>query len=459
MSGPRRDDWDMAKRTLPHGFEDIQREEGARIFGRVASIRLLLAPVVFAIAVLVALHDVAPWRQAVLLGLTTFLLLLSIIEVVRFRRRGLRPYVIPLNLGAGVFGQLVIVAITGGLESPIIPVQVMFAVLIGMLIEYAWVRRVLLALQIGAVWSFALMATQGWIATLNPSLFGGGSRAGHTDWLLWTYAGALTTIFLVAELLGTGQRGVLDTMLRRGLEAREESLRAYAERNRELVALGGEIAHELKNPLASVNGLAALLARDISDEKSAARLGVLRREVTRMHGILEEFLTFSRPLVPLSLEQTDLWALAREVVLLHEGMAHDREVALDLQGEGRALCDPRKIKQILINLVQNGIEASPAGGQLEIDIRPAEGGMSIEVLDRGRGLEEGLAGRVFEPGVTTKARGSGLGLTIARALARQHRGELTLEPREGGGCVARLQIPEASSADPASAAPAEERAS
>jgi signal transduction histidine kinase len=126
---------------------------------------------------------------------------------------------------------------------------------------------------------------------------------------------------------------------------------------------------------------------------------------------------------------------------MHEGTARERNIRLAVKADEQPVrCDPRKIKQAVINLVQNALEASPADGVVEIRI---EGGDVVRaaVLDRGPGIEANLGDKIFEPGVTTKARGSGLGLTIARALVRQHGGDVTLEPREGGGTVATMQLP------------------
>jgi two-component system, NtrC family, sensor histidine kinase HydH len=165
--------------------------------------------------------------------------------------------------------------------------------------------------------------------------------------------------------------------------------------------------------------------------------------------VLEEFLNFSRPLVPLALGDTDVTALCADVAALHEGLAREREVAVVVRGApAPARCDPRKVKQVLINLVQNALDASPSGGAVEVEVeRREDGGAKVVVLDRGRGPDASLGESLFAPGVTTKPAGSGLGLTIARALARQHGGDLTLAPRAGGGARAELVLP----ADPARA--------
>jgi signal transduction histidine kinase len=232
-------------------------------------------------------------------------------------------------------------------------------------------------------------------------------------------------------------------MVLRTAAAQEDALRGHAERAEELTALSAEIAHELKNPLASVKGLAGLLAQHLPDGKGAERLAVLRREVDRMQSVLDEFLNFSRPLVPLALGDSDVGALCREVAALHEGMARERAVEIAVRaGRVPVRCDPRKAKQVLINLVQNALDASPAGTAVEIEAEPVPGGGArVAVLDRGRGVEPALAGAVFSPGVTSKAAGSGLGLTIARALARQHGGDVALAPRDGGGTAALVTFP------------------
>jgi signal transduction histidine kinase len=207
-----------------------------------------------------------------------------------------------------------------------------------------------------------------------------------------------------------------------------------------MMTLSGEIAHELKNPLASVKGLAALA--ELEQARAPERLRILKHEIERMEGILTEFLNFSRPLVPLTQEETDLDTLCLRVLELHEGLASDRNIALSAPTGGPmpVRCDRRKVQQILINLVQNAIDASSAGGEVSITIDDETDDRVVRVLDRGHGIPAELKARVFEPGVTSKPRGSGLGLTIVRLLAAQHGGSVTLRDREGGGCVAELRL-------------------
>lgn len=160
-----------------------------------------------------------------------------------------------------------------------------------------------------------------------------------------------------------------------------------------------------------------------------------------MQSVLEGFLNFSRPLSPLALTETESGELCREVAVLHEGLAHSRGVSIEVEADDVTVRgDPRKMKQILINVVQNAIEASSQGDSIVIECTKENGCAVIAVLDQGQGLDASL-GNVFEPGVTSKASGSGIGLTIARALARQHEGDLELRRREPRGMVAVLRLP------------------
>ena len=436
----------------PAGFDEIQRHELSRLFGRMVGVRLVVfVPLAMMLALFVALAEPARWRSLFLLALLVPIATFFVAEAVRVRRReGFHARAVFWNLLAAMLAQVGVAFATGALESPFTYTFVPLAVMVG-IFSSPHIRWALVAGQIAAVWGLAALEMRGAIPDLNLAAFGGGPRAGHGDAQLIATAAVLSAVLALGSRAGRAVRGVFDAMLARALRAQQESLRAHAERTEELTALPAEIAHELKNPLASVKGLSALLAENVPAGKGAERLAVLRREVDRMQGILEEFLNFSRPLVPLALGSVDLAALAREVAALHEGMAHERGVGIDVRAVPvAARCDPRKVKQVLINLLQNALDASPAGSRVEIEVREPSGGAAlVRLLDRGTGLEPSVGAQAFDAGVTSKAHGSGLGLTIARALAHQHGGEVELSPRPGGGCEAALRLPIAPAPRPA----------
>lgn len=430
---------DPMERPPPPGLEELQQEELVRVFGQAVMLRARAVPFLALAAASVAALGPSTWRVSVLTLTATVMALVAGVEAVRVRRSsapvGSRR--IGWNLAAMSLFQLMLFFTTGALESPIIPVILPLALVSGAIVGPRPLLLWVTVPQFLAVWVFALGALQGWLPDVNLEIFGGGPRAGHTDAHLWASAIVLSGAVVVATFIGTLLRRLFNRLLARAHEARAAELASHREHAAELTALSGEIAHELKNPLATVKGLAALLERDTTG-KAAERLAVMRGEIDRMQGILEEFLNFSRPLVPLAVVEVDLQALCAEVAALHEGMARGRGVSLVVEGAARARADRRKLRQILINLVQNALEASPSGQTVRLVAGP---GLTVEVLDRGPG-PPGLGDSVFEPGVTTKPTGSGLGLTIARALARQHGGELELLPREGGGCRACLTLPE-----------------
>jgi two-component system sensor histidine kinase HydH len=430
----------------PPGHREIQHEELSRLFGRMAGARLVALPPILGFAVWLAFVEPTAWRRIVLAAAVTALVAFFVLEWVSWRRRGFTRGAVPRNLSVAVLGSSVIVFATGGLASPFLYLTVVLGIIVGVFVPSA-PGAALLAAQVASGWLYAWVGATGAVPEFNLAAFGGGDRIPVPIGYLVAHAVMLTFVYVFALAAGRTIRGAFERIVARGLAAQEESLRAHAERAEELTALSGEIAHELKNPLASVKGLAGLLAQHLPDGKGAERLLVLRREVDRMQSVLQEFLEFSRPLVPLALGDADVAALCREVAALHEGMARDRGVEVSAPpGEVRVRCDPRKVKQVLINLVQNALDASPAGAAVELEARAEAGGARVTVLDRGRGVDPALAAAVFSPGVTTKPAGSGLGLTIARALARQHGGDLELAPRSGGGTRAELRLPAAAPA-------------
>jgi len=420
---------------LPPGFEEIEHEEVNRLFGRIVGARLLFLPAVMALAVWLSLTDPAPWRRLVVAPVAAVAVAFAAVEALRARRLGIERLSIPLDLGAAAVGSSLVILGTGGLESPFAYLMPVLALMMGILLEPP-LLLLILGVEVAALATYAALGITGAVHLPLPALGGGGT-------LLKTSAQSAMLAFLLLGGAGLGHaiRRVFEGVVRRALAAQEDSLRSHRERAAELSALSAEIAHELKNPLASVKGLASLLAPAVSEKKSAERLAVLRREVDRMQAILDEFLNFSRPLVPLALGSADVAAIAREVAALYEGVARERGVEIEVRGEAAARCDPRKVKQVLINLVQNALDASPPGGRVEIVAAAGGESSRVSVLDRGPGLDPAVRERVFEPGVTTKGGGSGIGLTVARALARQHGGEIALTPRPGGGLAAELVLP------------------
>ena len=333
----------------------------------------------------------------------------------------------------------VIILATGGLKSPFIvvyiPIMMIAAIAVGRL-------RVFFAIASVPAVLITLMAI-GWQT--------GDLRPLYPDFLkheiVYTVlaAGVLVVVIVNGGSLGTFMRQALDRSVRAAAEARSQALSLMFERNRELVSLSGALAHELKNPLTAIRGLSAVVSRKLPKEsKEAEQMSVLMGEVERMGAILDEFLNFSRPAQGLSLDEVKPVTMIDDVVTLHEPYAGKRDISfyVTIHSDRRLRCDQRKIKQVLVNLVQNALDATPDGGQIVFSVDDGEEGTLVfSVDDTGAGLPGEVSGRLFTPGTTTKSAGSGLGLTIARAITEQHGGSLTLENRPEGGCRAQFVLP------------------
>jgi len=225
------------------------------------------------------------------------------------------------------------------------------------------------------------------------------------------------------------------------LRAREALAAQALTRARDLEQFGSQLSHELRNPLGAIKTLVQLSIRSAPDAKERERLLVVSSEVERMHGILQEYLSFSHPVERLQVQPVSLGALADEVVAVMSGRAETAGVLLRRKGEVEVVADPRRIKEALINLVANALEASPCGGSVEIEVGRSDGFARIRVRDTGKGMAADVLARIGTPFFTTREQGVGLGVVLARAAFTQHGGALRYESVEGAGTTATATLP------------------
>jgi signal transduction histidine kinase len=226
-------------------------------------------------------------------------------------------------------------------------------------------------------------------------------------------------------------------LLRDTLEEMRASLRARDEERETLLA---GIAHEIRNPLGGMELFTGLLSEELAGRPEAAHVDRIRSELKALSRVVDEFLDYARAR-PLQTEPCDLPGLVAEVGVLVQPFAAERGVNVVSSGRGSCGADREKLRRALLNLARNAAEASPSGAQVEIVARADTSGAVIEVLDRGSGLTAEAREKLFRPFFTTKERGTGLGLALAKKVADAHRGTLELLAREGGGTVARLTLP------------------
>lgn len=234
----------------------------------------------------------------------------------------------------------------------------------------------------------------------------------------------VTALALVALAIAAGS----------GLARRAElaAIRSQSETFRALASAGAGLAHRIRNPLASIKGTAQLLSES-GDGKGRERADRIVEASDRIDRTLAELLRFARP--PESHpEPLEVAAILNEVL-----GGGDHRVTVAGAAGAIAHADREHLIQIVEELVANARAFDPEG-LLEVSVSLHGGWCLIDVADRGAGL--GLdAAQAFEPYVTTRPDGTGLGLPIVRALAAANGGRITLRPREGGGTIATLRLP------------------
>jgi PAS domain S-box-containing protein len=245
--------------------------------------------------------------------------------------------------------------------------------------------------------------------------------------------------------------------------SRLKALEAEVRRGERLAALGQmalALAHEIRNPLGAIRGVAQLLGDELGGQGPfAEHVGVMLAEIDRVNRVMEALLDLGRPLT-FAFGPVNLHELLERVCLLAEPAARATGVQLVRRYDPSLpplWADPDRLTQVFQNLVQNGIEAMPGGGRLTLTTRvsldavygrvDAGAGpralVEVQVTDEGEGIPPGLLDRVFDPFVTTKRRGLGLGLALAHRIVEEHRGALRVASTPGKGTTFACYLPAA----------------
>jgi PAS domain S-box-containing protein len=245
----------------------------------------------------------------------------------------------------------------------------------------------------------------------------------------------------------------IDVSERRALEKRA----ADAEALSAMGTLALNLAHEIRNPLNAAVLQLHLLGRQVDklpvEDKARAGLHhkarIVGDEIGRLNRLLTEFLELARPR-GIVREPVDLGKLAGDVLDLEQGSAADRGVTVerDLERDCVVSGDTEKLKQVVLNLVMNALEAMKDGGTLRVVVAADADGARLVVADSGIGIEPSALAQVFDPFFTTKEAGTGLGLSIVRKIVDQHGGEVRIESERGAGTRAIVLLPHARDARP-----------
>lgn len=228
------------------------------------------------------------------------------------------------------------------------------------------------------------------------------------------------------------------------LEATEETLR----RKDRLAALGemsAGLAHEIRNPLGVISSSAQLLQTQLPNvvDKQRQLLDVIREESTRLNGLVTDFLKFGRPAEPCC-ECHQLNQLVQRTVEHLSTIAAEANVELHFHATPQqisAQVDGDMIQQLLLNLLLNGIDACSAGGNVSVEVTVGQNSADITIKDDGCGIDTDILPTIFNPFVTTKDHGTGLGLATAHKIAEVHNGEIRVHSEMGKGSTFTLTLP------------------
>jgi signal transduction histidine kinase len=269
--------------------------------------------------------------------------------------------------------------------------------------------------------------------------------AGYVEIGMFFVIGGLTGV--LADLERSQKRKIEETVVKLGetyaeLQSSMEQLRR-ADRLSALGELSAGLAHEIRNPLGSLEGAVTILHRSELPENTRQEFAEMaEREVVRLKGLLTNFLEFARPQPPRrTLIEPQL--LLESVSQLAGETAKMAGVRIRIENNHSAsiFVDAEQIKQVLLNLVLNAVQAMPSGGEVTLRSHQENGSVALEVTDQGVGIPTENLERIFDPFYTTRAGGTGLGLSIAYQIINRHGGHLSISNNRDRGVTFTVLLP------------------
>jgi two-component system, NtrC family, sensor histidine kinase HydH len=332
---------------------------------------------------------------------------------------------------------------TGGLMSPLLPLG-LGMILPALMIFDTRVLRFLFAGGALLLLVAATLASASWPGTPSPPLAPVGSRP-SVAYLAIMAGSIVVTVINVANFWAVVTSAYAKVAVELGTR-REELCTMGEDRVRELEGAAAKLAHDMKNPLASIKALSAHLVHcPTLDPRTVQRLEVVSTEADHLEAIVDSFLSLSRGLCELQVGRVRPHQVASELKLLLDERAAQAGVVLEVTGDTavEVSADARKLQRALFYLTMNAIQASMTGKVVTIDVgrATATDGVVMRVIDRGEGMCRFKLERLQKPPYSTRQGGSGLGVAVARALIDQHGGHLTFESVAGGGTTVTVELP------------------
>jgi signal transduction histidine kinase len=258
-------------------------------------------------------------------------------------------------------------------------------------------------------------------------------------WFVWGLLAGLVGALIVSAVVGY----ILFRRIQR-LQVRAKR----AERLAELGTLTGGLAHEIKNPLSTIQLNLQLLQEDITPDNPAYsrvinRLKICERETGRLREILDDFLRYAGK-IELQRTKVELNRMCEDLVDFFLPQAQLGRVQLRLKrapAEVAVMSDERLLKQAVLNLMLNGMQAMPNGGELILAVSDGGEEAVIEVIDTGSGIDPEVISRIFDAYYSTKKSGTGLGLAMTRRIAEEHGGRVSVSSELGKGSDFALHFP------------------